>query len=103
MKLGFTSASNQSLPKPELLAQPLSDPSSTIAGTVISAILPHGRAGRMASSIVDRCKQKFLIAFGPGDRAFGDADYAPAPAFDPGADFVANALMDLWVPHHAAL
>src|SRR5687767_9443256 len=84
MKPGFSSPSNHGFPYPEPDSHPLADPARTIAGTEISAIRPHGRVGPLpSSSIMDRSKQELLIAFGPGDRALGDADNPPPTAFDP--------------------
>src|SRR5687768_15813956 len=98
MKAGLASASNQALPYPELLSQPLAEPSSMIAGTVTRAIRHHGLVSTCASGILDRSKQEFPVSLGPGDRAFGYAAYAPALALDPGACLVTNSRVDIRVP-----
>src|SRR5687768_16321001 len=80
----------------------MADPSRTRAGTVTSANFHHS-VRAVASAILHRSQQEFDIAFGAGNRAFGDSEHGPALRSDPFGRVLTNALVDQWVTNHPAL
>src|SRR4051812_23481035 len=101
MKLGFTSPSNQALPKPLLDSQPLKPPRSSIATTATIASFHH--SSRFTSATLFCSQQEFDIAFRPGDRAWLDAEHGPPLAFNPAFGLGAHALMNRRIADDAAL
>src|SRR4051794_40346402 len=101
MNGGLMRESNHELPKPLFDSQPLRPPRISTATTETIAIFHQ--LLRAASAILDCSKQEFDIAFGPGDRAFGYPENAPALISDPLPNGRTDAGVNFWIPDDTAL